>query len=63
MIGRIRKELEEATADRQGIRLELHIDRLIGSTINQVLFGHAFGDVSGFREGYVGSGTFCLNEL
>ncbi|KAI3419411.1 hypothetical protein GPALN_006655 [Globodera pallida] len=47
MIGTVRKQiasLEESGEKQNGIELDFYINRLIGSTINQVLFGHAFSD-------------------
>ncbi|KAL3125474.1 hypothetical protein niasHT_009923 [Heterodera trifolii] len=46
MFGRIRQQIAFAAAeeDTSGIQLYLHINRLIGSTINQLLFGHSFSD-------------------
>uniref|UniRef100_A0A914I341 Cytochrome P450 n=1 Tax=Globodera rostochiensis TaxID=31243 RepID=A0A914I341_GLORO len=47
MIGTVRKEiasLEESGEKENGIELDFYTNRLIGSTINQVLFGHAFSD-------------------
>uniref|UniRef100_A0A183CJT9 Cytochrome P450 n=1 Tax=Globodera pallida TaxID=36090 RepID=A0A183CJT9_GLOPA len=47
MIGAVRRNiasLEECGEKENGISLDLQINRLIGSTINQLLFGHAFSD-------------------
>ncbi|KAL3094174.1 hypothetical protein niasHT_028263 [Heterodera trifolii] len=46
MIGQICQEIDLTAAeeDEDGIQLNLYIDRLVGSTINQLLFGHPFSD-------------------
>ena len=43
LISRLRKEV--LAEGRKELFLQRHIDRLIGSVINRVLFGHAFNDV------------------
>jgi hypothetical protein len=49
LVGRLRAQLllgDGPQGDEQEMNLQPHIDRLIGSTINRLLFGYGFDEVS-----------------